>query len=804
VDVFGVHALPKDLRTRAGVFPMSKRRAVHLTVAAILFGLGASVPAPGSAAVIRTPALLQTPGVAGVVISSDTGRPVDAVAVQVEGLRIHAFTDAAGRFRLTGLPPGDHVLVVTRLGYLPQRVQLQAEVEGGGGGLQVEVRLEPDPVLISGVVVSASGDLQRRVETPASISRVEGDRIREVNPSHPAEIMNRVPGVWVSPTSTEGHMTAIRQPITTKPVYLFLEDGVPTRSPGFFNHNALYEVNVPQSDRIEIIRGPGTALYGSDAIGGVIDVGTRAASPIPQVEGTLEGNSLGFGRALLSASGSRGRDGLRLDLNITEGDSWRNDADYNRQSGTVRWDRTLESGIQLRTTATYSRVYQEDPSVVTRADLESDPAVNYHPITYRSVDAFRLTSHLERRTDRSLLQVSPFLRWNSLDLMPSWMLNFDPVIYESGHSSLGIMTRYHRDLAPFPGRLTVGVDLDRSPGSRVEDRISVTREGGIAVAWTRQDRLYDYEAVFLGVSPYAQLALRPLDRLHLTAGLRYDDVGFRYATRLDPTQEGRHRRPDDTSVRYSNLGPSLGAALTLSPELNLFTSFRESFRSPSEGQLFRQGAAESTVDLNPVKAGSVEGGVRGEVAARLAYEVAFYRMEVRDDILTFTRPEDGLNESLNAGRTRHQGVEAGVTLAFPGGVQADLSLSRASHRYLEWSPRGDVSYAGNRIEQAPRDLASSRIRSPIPGLGSGMVELEWLRMGRFWMDPANRNEYEGHDLWNIRFEIPVGQGVSASGRVLNLADRVYAERASFNAFRGEELSPGKPRTFFFGLRYRWN
>lgn len=101
--------------------------------------------------------------------------------------------------------------------------------------------------------------------------------------------MGQIPGVAVAVTNGEGHTTAIRHPFTTNPVYLFLEDGIPIRSTGFFNHNALYEINIPQSGGIEVIRGPGTALYGSDAIGGVINVLTRP--PPAQREVTLGGTS---------------------------------------------------------------------------------------------------------------------------------------------------------------------------------------------------------------------------------------------------------------------------------------------------------------------------------------------------------------------------------------------------------------------------------------------------------------------------------------------------------------------------------
>lgn len=135
--------------------------------------------------------------------------------------------------------------------------------------------------------------------------------------------------------------------------------------------------------------------------------------------------------------GLRGNDGLRFDLNLTDGDTWRDLTEYSRQSAPLRWGRTLGQGLQLR-------------------------------------------------TDRS-----------------------------------------------------------------------VTRRDGFAVDWTRQERIYDYDAVVRGISSYLQVALTPVEGLHITAGRRYDDVGFDYSARLASLQEGLHRRPADARVRYSNLGPSL-------------------------------------------------------------------------------------------------------------------------------------------------------------------------------------------------------------------------------------------------------
>jgi outer membrane receptor protein involved in Fe transport len=70
------------------------------------------------------------------------------------------------------------------------------------------------------------------------------------------------------------------------------------------------------------------------------------------------------------------------------------------------------------------------------------------------------------------------------------------------------------------------------------------------------------------------------------------------------------------------------------------------------------------------------------------------------------------------------------------------------------------------------------------------------------MDPSNENQYEGHHLFNVRGGYAVSDRIQAFARVNNVLDERYAERASFNAFRGEELAPGLPRTLYLGVRVR--
>src|SRR5690625_5486278 len=150
-------------------------------------------------------------------------------------------------------------------------------------------------------------------------------------------------------------MTTIRHPQTKATVYIYLEDGVPTRSTRFFNHNALYEINLPQSDRIEVVKGPASALYGSDAIGATINVGTSAPTAEPSLDLSIESGAYGWARALFTASGTTGQNGLRADLNYTRTAGWRRGTAHDSPSGTLRWERSLAAATSRKTAATAPR-----------------------------------------------------------------------------------------------------------------------------------------------------------------------------------------------------------------------------------------------------------------------------------------------------------------------------------------------------------------------------------------------------------------------------------------------------------------
>ena len=747
--------------------------------------------------VAARPALAQGTGsVEGTVTARGSGAPLAGVSIRIAGAAPVA-TDAQGRYRIARIPAGAHTLTATRLGLTSASV---AVAVAGNDVARADLRMDEESTVLPSLVVSTTREVRRLGETPASVGVVGSAALREAKPTHPAEVMSQVPGVWVSVTGGEGHTTAIRQPKTTNPVYLFLEDGVPTRSTGFFNHNALYEVNVPAADRIEVLKGPASALYGSDAIGGVINVETRAPGARPSLEAYAEGGAYGWGRLLVGGTAGSGSNGVRADLNFTRTSGWRQGTDYTRQSGTLRWDHHFGDGAQLKTVLAVSHIDQQTAgaSTLLAADYRADPTLNYTPISFRKVSALRLSTDYERQGASTLLSVIPFVRWNSMDLLPNWSLTYDPTVYTTAHHSLGLLAKYRVDVDPLRGRVIGGVDVDYSPGYRDEDLISTTRTGQVFNTYQAVDRIYDYDVTFRGVSPYLQAEVAPVTRLRLTGGVRWDNIGFAYDNQLSTVTTGKYRRPNDTTIAYHHLSPKLGVTYEAGRAFNVFGSYTTGFRSPSEGQLFRQGQADNTVGLKPVEARSVEAGARGQVGP-FGYQVSAYRMRITNDVLTFVNP-DGTRETVNAGGTLHRGVETGLGIQLPAGFRADLSYSRAKHTFVEWSPKTGVDYAGNEMDSAPRTLVNARLGWSFSG--DGMLSAEWQRIGGYWEDPENTHRYDGHALVNLHATVPVRGGVEVVGRMNNLLDERYAEAAQYTVSRGEELAPGMPRSLYLGVQLR--
>ena len=222
-----------------------------------------------------------------------------------------------------------------------------------------------------------------------------------------------------------------------------------------------------------------------------------------------------------------------------------------------------------------------------------------------------------------------------------------------------------------------------------------------------------------------------------------------------------------------------------------------------------------------MKVDSREGGVRGEVGARLAYQVAAYDMTIHDDIYTY---RNARNEQVatNAGETRHKGVEASLGLAILPRLKLDASWTRTSQRYVEWLAQEarpangttpavpEVRFDGHRIAAAPGSMGNVLLTWTPSRLKGGRVAMEVTHVGSYAMDEANTpgQVYGGYEIVNLHANAMLTPHVELFVRASNLFDRNYAEVAAYsaaerNAADRATYMPGAPRQAFAGLRWEW-
>ena len=245
----------------------------------------------------------------------------------------------------------------------------------------------------------------------------------------------------------------------------------------------------------------------------------------------------------------------------------------------------------------------------------------------------------------------------------------------------------------------------------------------------------------------------------------------------------------------------------------MFASYNHGFRTPSENQLFRSGvtslarsaAATAASALRPILAEQFELGVRGN-AQRWSYELVFYRLNKRDDLLS--RLDGNVIIETNNGSTQHQGVELGLGREITPKLRIDLAASYAKHSYTLW--RGDrtvngqpqsFDYSGNEILASPRLLAN--LRFTWQATTSTRAQLEWVELGSYFLEESNREgKYDGHRLFNARISTQLDQHWSIFARITNLADKRYADSASYSSNMAM-FSPGLPRAVYLGVQRTW-
>ena len=663
------------------------------------------------------------------------------------------------------------------------------------------------------IVVTASREGESINNTPAAISKITAKDIEDKHATFIGQLLNQTPGVLMNDLGNEQHMMSIRQPITTAAVYQYLEDGISIRPVGVFNHNALYEVNLAGVDNIEILRGPASSLYGSNAIGGTVNFITKAPTLTPTADIGISASSEGYRRLDVGASNTfdteYGEQGLRLSAYASDrGDSWQDHAESNKQSVTLRHDWRISDATQIKNIFSYNHLEADMTGSLNVDDYNKRSGYSYQTFTYRAVDSTRLSSQINHKwSDQQQTQATLYYRDNTTEQNPSYNIRTDirngtPTgtytgqITENAFQSYGLNVQHSIDLDQV--KWVVGAMADHSPNQAKTNDIEVFRDPTSLVYTGYQQRqlLRNFNVDVNNQAIYGQANWQVLPNLNLVGGARYDWISYDFDNQLTPS---RVTGAPDEKRNFKKASPQLGVVWNITPKMDVYSNWSQGFVPPEVSSLY--GANLVTPDLDAATFNNIDAGLRFKLLDdRLDGEITVYRLQGKDEVISYTKA-DNTREPRNAGKTLHQGIEIGGTWKISDAYdqRVKVSGSIAQHEYEEFQPSPVLNYSANTMPSSPKSFGTIEYQiKPIPEL---LVSAEGVYVGSYWINDANTEKYNGHTLLNLRANYR-NNGYEVFGQILNATDVHYAESTSFSNNQ-VSYTPAAPRTYLLGLRYHF-
>lgn len=735
----------------------------------------------------------------GKVVEINTNKPILGVTIREQGTNSGTTSGTDGAFTLKV----SSEKTIVKLSFVGYSVKIFVV-----GEAPATIGLEQSSFELNQVLVSSSREGQARTETPIAISKISPKELREAKATTLDQLVNKVSGVYMVNLGNEQHSMSIRQPITLKSLFLYLEDGVPIRPTGVYNHNALVEMNMASTSSIEIIKGPASSIYGSEAIGGSVNFITQSASLTPTAKLSVQADNLGYKRTDFGAANTFGKLGVFIGgyyANRRKG--YRDHNDFDKLALTLRSDYAFDNGDKI--TASASLIdYQADMSgSIDSAMFYSRKYPSLHSFTYRKVKALRLQSTFDYFWNKkSKTSFTAFYRNNLIGQNPAYRVTnvrSNPSmatgeINESTYQSYGFIAQHRQELGFKDAFLIGGISLDYSPTDYMAEFIAVDRnpETEKYTGYASLDSLLtNYSVGLSNQAAYAQLSLNPVGALRLVLAGRYDYFIYNYKNHLTP--DAFSGAPDSRD-HFSKFSPKVGLTYDFGRTRGVYANYSLGFVPPQVTELYR---GVKVPILEPSVFNNYElGGWYSFANSKGFLEASFYRMEGSNELISVLL-DDGTTENRNAGATLHQGIEYTFKYAPINAITFRFSGTNAIHEFISYEEGGD-RFDGKEMNGAPNWIANAEV-SYYPSFIKGVrVGLEWQHIDTYFMDPANIDQYEGFDIMNLRLGYTIN-GFETWLNVMNLGDKLYATNASSSRW-GKTFSPGDPRTFSLGVGYNFS
>lgn len=669
------------------------------------------------------------------------------------------------------------------------------------------------------MVVTAAPTTVSELDTPAAVSVVNGDEMRQAAPRvNLSESLGAVPGLQVQnrqnyaqdlQLSIRGFGSRSTYGVRGLRIYV---DGIPATMPD--GQGQTSNIDIGSVDTIEVLRGPFSALYGNSS-GGVINVTSQTGTQPPTVEASSYYGSFGTWHYGMKATGAVGDGSHAGDVDYTVSTNRFTTHGYRDHSGArknlanARLGGRINDVSKLTLLLNSVDIKANDAGGLTADEWRDNPRqsprgdqYNTRKNTRQTQAGLRYERQLSAQDDLSVMMYAgerETTQFQSIPRAPQLKPSHAGGVIDLTRHYQGIDTRLtHRGELLVPVTLTAGLDYENMSERRKGYENFVMVNG--APQYGEQGALRRNERNLMwNVDPYLQTQWQLTDKLSLDAGVRYSSVWFDSNDYYITPGNG----DDSGDASYHKWLPAGSLKYALTDAWNVYLSAGRGFETPTINELSYRSDNQSGLNfgLKPSTNDTVEIGSKTRIGNGLL-TAALFQTDTDNEIVVDSS-SGGRTSYKNAGKTRRQGMELGLDQQF-----GESWRLKAAWTWLDATYRtnvcGDASCNGNRIPGIARNMGYASFGyQPEQGWYAGSDI-------RYMSDiMANDENTAKAPSWTVvglttGYKWSYGRmDMDLFGRVDNLFDREYVGSVIVNESNGRYYEPAPGRNYGIGLNLAW-
>jgi len=632
------------------------------------------------------------------------------------------------------------------------------------------------------IVVTATRESKAAFDVPADVTVISADEIRDGGFLDVPETLKSVQGVTMrsiagNPATTEISMRGFGE--NSHGRVLVLLDGRRLNRPDMAGIN-WFEVPLSNVERIEVVRGGSTVLYGDNAVAGVVNIITRKGSKEPSGGISVDAGSYGMNSVKADVSGTDQKLSYAVNGERYSADGWRQRTGFAAYGLGANMSYDISGTVSASLALSGQNVNYEIPGWLSKAQMEADPRQSLNQDDSAENNYFNADLGIRSQIgDGSRLDVNfIYGRKDITSDMTSWVSFADLVV-----NTYGLTPRYSTEFETFGHKnsLLAGVDF-------YTDVLNVKRYSDIGR--TTESISADVDKTTIGGYVRDEFSIRK--DLVLGAGVRVETA------RVSADVQSAGSALVDDSTTHNETAFDLSLNRTLEDWCKLFTRFSTLYRYPfvdEQVSYIGYGTDQFYSDIEPEKGWDLEAGTEVQLGKSTTAGLTVFWLEMKDEIAwnnTTSR-----NENLD--RTRHTGVEL-----MAGHTFGELLKVKGNYTYTE-ATFTDGANKGKDIPLVPPHKASVLLELILPY--KLFLDVNTTYVSSSWLGNDNSNsgeklgDYTVVDVY-LRKKCVAVAGLEAYAGVENIFDEKYAS-LGYRGSGEDGYYPSPGTTYRAGLSYRF-